>query len=123
MSEFITLDEAIQMTGRYRDQKGNILKPEYEKSEILAISETFQKASVDAVINQEGCAGMRIYFGMSEDLNIHSILIGVNDQGEDLLPVAGAKMAMGESVLSSPPIIENAQRCPPTCSFTSPLNS
>ena len=47
----------------------------------------------------------------------------ISNNNEDLLPATGAKMAATESIMSSPPIIENALRCPPTCSATSPLNS
>ncbi|HEX8331483.1 MAG TPA: hypothetical protein VF622_02605, partial [Segetibacter sp.] len=82
----ISLEKAIQMTTLYRQEKENILKSEYAGKDILPISETFNRTAFEALLAQPGCTALRIYHSMDETLKLHSIVVGVNNQNQDILP-------------------------------------
>lgn len=116
MNQLISLQQAQQMTSRYRKEQEMILGVPYKGQNILPISESFDVAAFKTVLNQPGCKSLRIYYGMSEDLKVHAIIVGVNEKNEDILPAEGVNLA-------DPPIIEEGIRCPPVCPSASPLNS
>ena len=120
----IPLSEAVAMTRRYRENRPLILKSNYP-TEILTLSETFNKDAVVALGNTPGAAGIRIYYGMDDSLLCHAILVAVNDQGEDILPPAdAARGAAATLTVTDDPIdiLEDAIRCPDICPPDSPLN-
>jgi hypothetical protein len=107
----ISLQEAIEMTKRYRAEKDNIVKPEY--TNLLPLSETFDKAAFEELTKENNCASIRCYLGMDKDLVVRLIFVGVNDKDEDILPPAAGAA-----------IMENGTHCPPVCpTVVSPLNS
>ncbi len=110
----ISLANAIAMTYRYRHNLATILRTEYPL--VLPLSETFNKDAFDPFFTNENCKGLRIYYGMDEDLGVHAIIVGVNDQNEDILP--------SESLTENNDdiILEDSQRCPPSCPPPSELN-
>ena len=117
MNNRINLSQAIDMTTRYRANKESILKTEYQGQNILCISEKFEGSSVQSLIGQEDCVGVRTYFGMDESMKVHVIMVGVNSENEDMLPA--------ESMLEEDPegiILEEGIRCPPQCPPYSALN-
>ena len=120
-SHFISLQQAIEMTARYRSEMENILAHEYRSSDILAISETFSRDAFDELLAVPGCAGLRMYYGMDETFKVHAIIVAVNAQNQDLLPAA---LPSGTNTTEDgdPPILEEGQRCPPLCPIGSPLN-
>lgn len=120
MNHFISLQEAIDMTSLYRSQGQNILKPEYEGQGILALSETFGRSVFDTVLSKAGCTGLRIYYGMSDDLKIHAIIVGVDSAGDDMLPEEDRLLESSETAEED--IIERGIRCPDICPPGSPLN-
>lgn len=101
MQHLISLQEAIDMTARYR-------------SDIpagMVNSEMFSKDSVLALLSQPGCASLRICYGKQKNGTIHAILVGVDENGADM-------------VQTSDLILEEGYRCPPICPIPhSPLNS
>lgn len=111
MSQFISLNEAIEMTRTYRQNRNEILKSEYQDRNILCICETIEKSKIDELFNQQGCEKLRIYFGMDENSLVHSVLVGVDDHDQDILP-------QGEEM-----ILDKTLRCPDDCPPESPLNS
>lgn len=113
MSHFISLSEAEDMTSRYRTNRNSILQEDYQDDDLLAVCETFDREAIDALLEQEGCQKIRIYYGMEEDLKVHAILVGVNSEDEDMLPGPGVEAV----------IVEKGMRCPPMCPPSSPLNS
>lgn len=70
-------------------------------------AEAFGKDALLAVLNQPGCAGLRIYYGTGEDGQRVLVLVGVDVEGKD--------MYLG--VLD-----ERGYPCPPICDESSPLN-
>ncbi len=116
MNHSIPLQQAIQMTTLYRQQKAAILAAPFQGQEILPISEKFDAEAFTNVLNQPGCTGLRIYYGMSVDQKIHAIIVGVNERDEDMIQTDGID---GQADL----IIEEGFRCPPICGVASVLNS
>ena len=106
----ISLQEAIDMTTLYRQEKEGILMPAFRGQNVLCNSETFAAADVQALLNQAGCCGLRIYYGMKSALDIHAILVGVNEAGQDILPEAKMITTAEEGL-----ILEEGKRCPPLC--------
>lgn len=118
MSQFISLQTAIDMTTLYRSNREDILKTEYQNQKVLAICETFDKGQVQMLLNKEGCEAIRVYYGMDGSLKVHAILVAVNGKGEDILPAASKMLTTDDEG----DIIEQAQRCPDDCPPESPLN-
>lgn len=115
MSQFITLRIGAAMTTSYRVNKEKILTEEYQDQDLLPICETFDRSTIEDILSQEGCAKVRIYYGMDDDYKVHAIMVGVSEDGQDMLP-------SGDDDANSQ-IAENAQRCPTICPPSSPLNS
>jgi hypothetical protein len=118
MNHFISLQEAIEMTGLYRQEMNNILKTEYLGQNILARSEAFDRSVFDTLLAKSGCAGLRIYYGMDAALKVHAIIVPFDANGNDILPAAN--MALEDE---GEDIAERGFRCPDICPEPSPLNS
>jgi hypothetical protein len=118
MNHFISLTTAVEMTTRFRNQRENILKTEYENQNILPFSETFDRAAFEALLGESGAAGLRIYYGMDENLKIHTIIVAVNENNEDILPPLNLSLTEGEEY-----IVENGTRCPELCPTASALTN
>jgi len=118
MNHFISLQEAIDMTSLYRAEHENILKTEFQNQGILALSEAFDREPFDVLLAKAGCAGLRIYYGMSEDLKVHAIIVATDENGHDILPSSN-------SLIEEPgdDIAERGIRCPDLCPSASVLNS
>lgn len=117
MSHQISLEQAIELTTRYRNEKEQILKPEYAGKNILALSETYDKSAFEQLTGQPGCVKIRAYFGMDENKNIKLLFVGANDKNEDMLPLNAQAIAGGGASIQ-----DIGQRCPPICPPSSPLN-
>jgi hypothetical protein len=117
-NHFIPLTQAVEMTQRYRNEKENILKPEYQGKNILLICETFDRDAFDTLLAQAGCEKLRIYFGMDTTLKVKTITVGVNAQNEDMLP-SGSSLTGG----GGNNIVEEGLPCPEWCPPPSPLNN
>ncbi len=118
MSHFITLERAQQMTSLYRRERENVLQPEHKDKNILPIAETFDRAAFDAVLAKEGCASIRIYYGMDDALKLHALIVGADKMGKDIIAATQPGLVLdGEG----DDIIEDGQRCPDECSPPSPL--
>ncbi|MEI9959529.1 MAG: hypothetical protein WDM90_25155 [Ferruginibacter sp.] len=115
-THFIPLEQAIEMTTLYRAEKEKILAPAFQNKGILPICETFNREAFDYLLKEDGCVGLRFYYGMGEDLNIHIIAVGVNAANEDMLPKAGVFTDPGNQ------IVDDGQRCPVDCPPPSPLS-
>ena len=119
MNHFISLQEGIDMTTLYRAEKENILKTQFQGQNILPLSEAFSRAPFDTLLAKSGCEGLRIYYGMSEDLKIHAIIVATDENGNDILPEETESVNLGEE----DDIFERGNRCPDICPDDSPLNS
>lgn len=114
----ITADEAVRMTSLYRNEKENILSDPFKGKNILCISETFDRSAFDALLAQEDCVSVRIYYGMDDQLQVHAIAVGANSTNQDILTSISLSATTTDGV-----IIEDGSRCPDVCPEPSPLNS
>jgi hypothetical protein len=94
----ISLDEAAKMTKAYRDSMP-------KDSPIAA---TFSKSALKNILDQAGCAGIRMYYAKGADKKLTLVLTGMKAEGGDIYEGRLAEMA---------------QLCPPFCSPRNPLNS
>ncbi len=117
------LADAAAMTLRYRQNKTLVLQPQYPP-EILALCETFNKDAIVALANNPLAVGIRIYYGMDENLLVHAILVATDAQGADILPPTATSSAARNAMDDDDDggIEEDGIRCPPTCPPGSPLN-
>jgi hypothetical protein len=104
----ISLQTAIDMTTLYRQNRPSN----------FPICETFEREAIDRLLSTEGCAFLRIYYGMKEGLQADAILVAANLQGEDILP-AESDVQMSTT---DPLILEDGYRCPQACPPPSSLN-
>ena len=117
MSNFISLQKAVDMTALYRKEMNKMLAEPYQGQNILSICETFNKEDIEKLLAKTGCEKLRIYYGMDENFGIHAILVGVNSADQDILPTRNIS-----SDLQEEDILENALKCPIYCPPSSPLN-
>jgi hypothetical protein len=115
---FISLQQAIEMTTRYRQNKGSVIDPVYSGSDILSICDTFNKAAIETLLAKPGCTAIRLYYGMNGELQLRPILVAVNKDDEDMLPPTTEDITT-----SGKDIVDDTIRCPPFCPPPSSLNS
>ncbi len=113
-SHFISVSTAADMTSTYRAERENILATAFKNQDILPLSETFNRTALDVLLARSGCEGIRIYYGMDENLLLHAILVGVDENNEDILPAP--------SLIEEDYVAEIGQRCPASCPPPSDLN-
>lgn len=94
----ISLADASEMTKRYRDSAG----------ENAIIAHMFGESAITAILNQEGCLGIRIYYGLDENGKKQLVITGVDSSGNDLY----------NGLLA-----DRSACCPSMCSASNPLNS
>lgn len=114
-NHFISLAKAKEMTAKFRAEKENILLSEFRNLNILSICETFDRSAFDTVLAETGCVSVRVYFGMTPEMKIRLIIVGVNDKNQDILPSGEAALAEAGN------IVEEGQPCPPFCPPPPPL--
>ena len=98
----ISLEDARILTSRYREfHSGNYRAAFFPKEEIMELLE------------QGGCNGLRIYFGVDDENKMRVVLVGTepSDVGEDC----------GDDMLEK--IKDNGLPCPPYSSIENDLNS
>lgn len=110
ISHGISLQEATEMTSRYR----------LHRLTQYPLCETFAKEAVQQLLAVSGCSFLRIYYGEKEEGSVHAILVAGDAEGNDLLPQD--EIAAASSSADNPLILEDAIRCPPDCPKPSPLN-
>lgn len=115
---FISLQQAIDMTTRYRENMVAVIDPAYADKNILCISDTLDKSAIQTLISKTDCAAIRLYYGMNEKLQICPILVAVNINNEDILPTSST---LDYHVVSDD-IVDDSLRCPPMCPPPSLLN-
>jgi hypothetical protein len=118
----IPLALGVEMTRRYRSNMEQILAPDYQNREILAVCETFSLDVLQGLQNVKGAAAFRIYYGMSEDLKVHAILVAVDAEGKDILPNE-SPAANTEEEDPTGVLYEDSVRCPTYCPPKSELNT
>ncbi len=95
----ISLAEASELTARYRNQ--------FDAETFYIKGEYFGKNALISLLNQEGCVGARMYYGLKADQTQCLVIVGVDPSGNDI--------TTGE-------IMDFGIPCPVTCSVDNDLN-
>jgi hypothetical protein len=105
----IDLPTAVDLTSRFQNNRpGN-----------MPVCETFDRASVLAVLNQPSAAKFRLYLGQKPNGDICNVLVAADENDRDILPTdGGAGLTTEDEGL----ILEDSVRCPELCPPESPLN-
>jgi hypothetical protein len=70
----------------------------------------FSGASIKKILDQEGCVGIRIYYGLDRDEEQELVIVGVDENGNDQI---------GERFCC----LDDYQPCPAVCSENNILNN
>ena len=113
----ISTQRVKELKTQYAKSKNKILKEEFQDTAVLPTCETFERAALDQLLSQEGCVGIRIYFGMDEDLNVTLAIVGVDENDTDIQPVTSGleNLTRGDTTDVPPGGVGSGQRCPPDC--------
>jgi len=115
-SHLIDLTTASALTSTFRSNRNSVLQTQFQSQDMLPLSETFNRNDIELLLAQDNCEALRIYYGMDTNLQLHAVLVAVNEENEDILP--STFLDNGEDI-----IVEEGQRCPIICPPASPLNS
>lgn len=94
--EEISLAKGSELTSAYRN-----LNP----GETLG--HFFGKEILNQILEQDGCMGIRIYYGLGEDNSKQLVLVGADEAQNDMTQL----------------VADVSHPCPPLCSQANPLNS
>lgn len=67
----------------------------------------FGKDIINEILNQEGCMGIRIYYGLDEDGNNQLVIVGADSDENDMLDI----------------VADLSRPCPNVCGDPNALNS
>jgi hypothetical protein len=81
---------------------------------------SFDRAAIEKILAQPGCARLRIYHGRDAKGNPNLILVGVDSAGKDMLPAKKGKLKASLNA-NQASIMEKAWPCPPYCDSSSEL--
>ena len=93
----ITLEAAAALTRRYRQSAGQGAQR----------AGMFPREVFETLLTQSGCAGVRIYYGQSENGSRELVLVGVDSEGNDQ---------------TSAELFDVSLPCPPYCGGGDELN-
>lgn len=95
--ETISLTTASGFTENYRDEAGTG----------ATLGHFIGRDLIEDILDQTGCMGIRMYYGIDGDGNKVLILVGANGDEDDMLDI----------------IVDRTVSCPPRCGSTNALNS
>lgn len=95
----ISYNDAAVLTANYRDSQSG---SDYIKGEY------FSKTSIQSLLDQTDCVGIRIYYGIDSNNVQRLVIVGVTANEDDM--VSGL-------------IMEHGNVCPPVCGAQNNLNS
>lgn len=95
--EFISLDEAGAMTAAWRNGGNGDIKGVF-----------FGRDNIEALLNQEGSMGIRMYFAENDNGDKTLVLVSADENGSDML--------------STGKVLDHSIPCPADCSPQNVLN-
>ncbi len=123
INHYISISDAHDLIARFKTNRPSIIRGDFVNADPFTVSQTFNDEAVLDLLGQEGCIGLRAYFGMydsetSDDKKgkIVLVLCGVDEDGNDL-NLAVTSTSTGQIIL------EDGQPCPPICSAPSKINN
>lgn len=113
----ICLQKAVDWTTLWRSQDGTFTDHNDLKAFLIPL------ADLQEVMKEPNVANVRAYIGIdaSNDNQPHLIIVGVNEEGEDIIyDAAGEGCVDGDGEVNTG-LYDFSQPCPTTCDITSPL--
>lgn len=109
----ITSDKLKKLKSDYAQKKNSILKESYQATDTLPTFEIFDRASLEQILALEGCVGVRMYYGMDENMEVQLVAVGVDENGKDVQSsdIKTATVLSEESIIAFSSVL----RCPPYC--------
>ena len=109
----ITSDKLKKLKSAYTQKKNSILKESYQATDTLPTFEIFDRASLEQILALEGCVGVRMYYGMDENMEVQLIAVGVDENGKDIQSTSNSvdKTNVDDSFMAFSSLL----RCPPDC--------
>jgi hypothetical protein len=101
VNHLIPLAEAAAMTASFRRENPDTIR-----------GFMFDRLAIDAILDQPGCAGIRIYRALKDDGSDTVVVVGTDEAGNDLVPA---------TVDGSAVVAELSWPCPPVCAEESVL--
>ncbi|NVK63818.1 MAG: hypothetical protein HWE22_04490 [Flavobacteriales bacterium] len=93
----ISLPDAAALTKEHRSQNPN-----------ARMGHFFGKDIIEAILNQGGCMGIRIYYGINADSGERElVLVGADEKEDDIIGI----------------VADFSKSCPSNCSSANDLNS
>ncbi len=93
----ITLPQAAILTKEHRTRNPTALKGHF-----------FGKDILNKILEQEGCMGIRMYYGIDQDSGVRElVIVGANDEEDDMTEL----------------VADLSTACPNRCSVANDLNS
>ena len=93
----ITLGQAKRWTKRYRDENPGAVKAHFYGCE-----------RIQALLNEPGCKGIRIYYGIDDEGKKKLVLVGAKRDQNNILPTESGKDENGQ-------ILDDGRDCPDYC--------
>lgn len=113
----ITLEKARKMIAHFHEKKQHLIHENFKDVQVLNHCETFDRAAFDKLLASPGCVGVRIHYGLDDNHRLHAILVGVDENDNDILPNLSEDGVMqADSGSGGGVIVEDGKICPPTCS-------
>lgn len=114
-NHFISFELAKQMMDRYKQMNEKLLCEDFRDQQVLPTCETFDRSALDHLLKKEGCAKIRIYFGLDDANKVRVIMVAADEKDQDIISTVNSD--------EDGDILENGYRCPTFCPPNSPLNS
>lgn len=119
----VSVDDAKRFVSGYKKEKAEFMRMEMKDHKEAKKGGFFGKEALLDLLNQPGCIGMRYYYGRSDDGQKNLVLVGVNEEGNDILPKPSVeKMAVTTESTKTQDnevvILERSLPCPPFCDGT-----
>ena len=113
----VSENKAKQLTSHYEKKKDSILKKRFHGKAVLPTCETFDRGAFDELLSQDGCVGVRIYYGMDKEQEVKLVVVGVDKDDQDILaPNSDLKKVKGDDKAEEPAFaFLSSLRCPPDC--------
>jgi len=119
-NHFIPLEKGRKLKKFFKENKGQLINPGLSRKDILPDSETFDRGAIDRLLALPGCVGIRIHLGLDVEFKLRLILVGVGEDGGDLIIPSTTATTFTTSADASltaeeGEVVEEGLRCPPIC--------
>lgn len=118
---YISLDEMNELTGNHDADHAN-----QKSMEPHVKAMCFGKDKILELLDQPGATALRIYYGIKIDVDGDGrkekkmVLVAVNEEGDDILPVETPPTATGAVAKTMALILDQGVPCPQYCSGKRP---